>query len=207
MPDTYLVLAPILLLPVVALLRFIGCHLVFSLDEVEIESVPVVAVNCGGGALADDVGSWQADADDGGSSGDRFMSTGGSPFTPVPTPSITNQQGGAVSAVYGTCRFGSDVSYTFTVPEQGDYELTLKFAEISPQGGGRVFNFNITGDGGNTTQGRTNYDITATAGGDFITQDETFQVTADAAQTITVHFVQGPANLPLINAIQIIKRV
>lgn len=205
MLDDFVLLALPLLLPVVALLRFVGCNAVFGIDPTSLYE-PLIAVNCGGPGFMGDAANWywQGDAGTAGTAGERFYSSGGSPFTQMAQEPVKDGNGDLVSAVYGTCRFGSDFSYTFTVPKQGDYSVTLKFAEISPQVGGRIFDFTLTGDGGSTTQGRTNYDISTAAGGDFIARDETFPVTVDASQTIVVQFTQGQADFPLINGIEIV---
>jgi hypothetical protein len=55
----------------------------------------------------------------------------------------------------------------------------------------------------NGKQVLTNYDIFASAGGEFIATVESFAVTADSTGTITLQFVRGTADNPQANGIEI----
>jgi hypothetical protein len=48
-----------------------------------------------------------------------------------------------------------------------------------------------------------NYDIFASAGGEFIATVESFPVTADSTGTITLQFIPGAADNPQVNGIEI----
>src|SRR5437016_12482779 len=99
MSDWYLLLAPVALLAVVVLLRFVGCYNPVQLDPGILADN--VQVNCGGQVVVEDV-TFAADDGDGGTSGDRFKSTGGTAFKLVNSPPVVDQAGNGVSAVYGT---------------------------------------------------------------------------------------------------------
>ncbi len=113
-------------------------------------SIPLVAVNCGGGAS----GSFSADA----------FYTGGSSYSRIATIDTNVAPFPAPMAVYQTERYAdasAKVTYTFTnfVPG-GNYLVRLHFAEIyftAP--GQRVFNVLINGN-----RVLTNFDILAAAG-------------------------------------------
>lgn len=100
-------------------------------------------MNAGGGALVDGAGtSWSADS---GYSGGAMWSTG---------QNIANT---SIPALYQTCRYGN-FSYQFAVAN-GNYNVALKFAEVSATGPGqRVFNVAING-----VPVLTNFDIYAHA--------------------------------------------
>jgi hypothetical protein len=76
MLDWFLIFAPILLLPIVALLRFVGCNQAFGLNEVTVIA-DSADVNCGGPAID----NFEADTEDGGTTGVAFTSNGGNHFT------------------------------------------------------------------------------------------------------------------------------
>ena len=105
----------------------------------------------------------------------------------------------APQAVYQTNRFGN---FTYTIPgftAGARYIVDLHFAETfwtAP--GQRLFNVLINGN-----QVLTNYDMFASAGGEFIATVESFAVTADATGTITIQFVPGAADNPQVNGIEI----
>ena len=105
----------------------------------------------------------------------------------------------APQAVYQTNRFGN---FTYTIPgftAGANYIVDLHFAETfwtAP--GQRLFNVLINGK-----QVLTNYDIFASAGGEFIATVESFAVTADSTGTITLQFVSGAADNPQVNGIEI----
>ena len=147
-----------------------------------VASQPAVAINAGGPAYTDPSGQvWAADSN---YSGGLLWSV---------TNSIANTN---AAALYQTCRYGS---FSYTVPVQnGTYAVTLKFAEPSLYGAGqRQFNVAING-----TAVLSNFDIFAQAGGMFIAIDRSFPVTVTNGQ-IAIQFTNGPANLPMVNAILI----
>jgi len=190
MLDWFLILAPILLLPIVALLRFVGCWLLYHVDP--LPTPDSTDVNCGGPA----VDTFEADTGDGGSSGVGFQSTGGSPFTQTDTTPVVDQQGNAVSPVYGTCRVGATFSYSFAI-NNGGHVVTLRFAEIgdAQKPGDRVFTFAIN------DLAPIPYDIIGKTGGRLIAQDEEFAVPV-TANALTIQFT-GTSGDALINAIQV----
>ena len=105
--------------------------------------------------------------------------------------------GTAAPPLYQTCRWGS-FGYSVSVPN-GNYTVNLKFAEIyftSP--GSRVFNVSING-----TPVLANFDIVAQAGGALKSLDESFPVSVTNGQ-INIQFTPGPADQPLVNAIEIL---
>src|SRR5579862_2275187 len=157
MLDWFVILAPILLLPIVALLRFVGCWALYHVDP--LPTPDSVDVNCGGPQVTDGSLTFQDDHVDGGTSdGANFISSGGHPFAlNGSTVTVMDLSNRPVGAEYGTCRFGSPFTYTFEGLGAGGYIVTLKFAEIgdttgqNPQKlGDRVFTFTIDGGTGAT---------------------------------------------------------
>jgi hypothetical protein len=144
---------------------------------------PAVRIHAGGAAVTDAAGNvWSADT----------SYSGGTPWS-----TTQNVAGTATPALYQTCRYGNGFSYQFNVAN-GSYNVLLKFAEISRTAvGQRVFSVVING-----TTVLSNFDIVAAAGGPLIAVDRTFPVTVSGG-TITVQFLTGASDLPLINAIQI----
>jgi fibronectin type 3 domain-containing protein len=145
----------------------------------------VLDINSGGEA----VGAWEADED---FSGGTATSTSAA----INTSHIANP---APQAVYQTNRYGN---FIYTIPgftAGANYIVDLHFAETywtTP--GQRLFNVLINGK-----QVLTNYDIFASAGGEFIATVESFAVTADSTGTITLQFVPGAADNPQVNGIEI----
>jgi hypothetical protein len=145
----------------------------------------VLDINAGGGVVE----NWVADED---FSGGTATSTSAA----VNTSHVANP---APQAVYQTNRFGN---FTYTIPgftAGARYIVDLHFAETfwtAP--GQRLFNVLINGN-----QVLTNYDIFASAGGEFIATVESFAVTADSTGTITLQFVPGAADNPQVNGIEI----
>src|SRR5262249_39687675 len=121
-------------------------------------------------------------------------------FNSGSTWSITNAVSNTgTPALYQTCRYGYSFAYQFAAPN-GAYTVNLKFAEVtSSQPGQRVFNVAING-----TPVLTNFDIAANAGGMLIALDKPFPVNVTNGQ-ITIQFTAGPANAPMINAIEILQ--
>jgi hypothetical protein len=142
-----------------------------------------VRVNAGGAAYTDSQGNvWSADT---GFSGGAAWSVS-NPISNTITP-----------ALYQTCRYGNGFSYQFAAPN-GTYTVLLKFAEVSQTAAGkRVFNVAING-----VQVLTNFDVFASAGGEFIALDKSFPVSVTNGQ-VNIQFISTGINSPLINAIQI----
>jgi hypothetical protein len=145
----------------------------------------VLDINAGGVA----VDNWVADEDFSGGTATSTSAT-------INTSHVANP---APQAVYQTNRFGN---FTYTIPgftAGARYIVDLHFAETfwtAP--GQRLFNVLINGN-----QVLTNYDMFASAGGEFIATVESFAVTADATGTITIQFVPGAADNPQVNGIEI----
>ena len=124
--DLYLLLAPLLLIPVVWLLRFTGCA---SFSSATTESgVVVKRINCGGPAIAPDTSKgetlgWEVDSATAGTAG----------FGLVGRPKVTDDMGALAGDVYETWRYAPSgpggLPYVLTLPE-GDYKVTLKFAQL-----------------------------------------------------------------------------
>src|SRR5712692_2486219 len=102
MIDPFVFLAPILLLPVVALLAFAGCQIVFPLNE----PTPIrylFRTNCGGPAVMDMDLGWSDDSD---------PNAAGTPNKDFPLANtgsavIDPATGNPAGAIYETCRRGN----------------------------------------------------------------------------------------------------
>ena len=125
--DLYLILAPVLLIPVVWLLRFVGCS-AFTEAADPVVGVIVKRINCGGPAVGPDASKgetlgWEADPATAGTAG----------FGEVGRAKVTDDTGAPAGDVYETWRIGPQgtavLPYVFTLAE-GDYKVTLKFARL-----------------------------------------------------------------------------
>ncbi len=194
MVDWYIILVPLLLLPVIGLLRFIGCNQVWGLNPT-ILVTDSTDVNCGGPSID----PFQADPDDGGSHTDYFSSNGGKALKLADPSIVTDGHGNPISPVYATGRSFEDFSYDFGALENGGYLVTLKFAEIgdAQKPGDRVFAIEING-----APALIQFDIIALAGGRLIAHDERIAVHVD--DVLSIGF-QGLSGTPLVNAIQVEK--
>jgi len=145
-------------------------------------ALPSFRINAGAGAYTDLSGQvWAADN---AYSGGATWSTGAS---------IANT---SAPTIYQTCRYGT-FAYNLAVPN-GNYTVTLKFAEVAVYGAGqRSFNVGING-----SPVLTNFDIFAQSGAMYSAIDKAFPVTVTGGQ-IAIQFTNGPANSPLVSAIQI----
>jgi len=143
-----------------------------------------VRIHAGGAALTDASGTtWAADTD----------YTSG--YTWATAHAIASAP---TSALYQTCRYGVAFGYVVPVPN-GTYTVKLKFAEVAhTTAGQRIFNVGI-----NNAPALTNFDIFAAAGGEYIAVDKTFTVAVTNGQ-ITLAFTPGPADWPMVNAIEIV---
>src|SRR6202020_1907364 len=113
----------------------------------------------------------------------------------ITTTGLTNP---APQSVYQHTRYGN---FTYTIPgltAGASYTAQLDFAEeYWTAAGDRTFNVLING-----TQVLTNFDIFATAGGEFKAVDEPFTATASSTVTITTQFVSVKDNAQ-VHGIQI----
>jgi hypothetical protein len=113
----------------------------------------------------------------------------------ISTTGVTNP---APQSVYQHNRYGN---FTYTIPgltAGASYTVQLDFAEeYWTAAGDRLFNVLINGD-----QVLTNFDIFATAGGEYIAVDQPFTATASSTGTITIQFVSVKDNAQ-VNGIQI----
>ncbi|HEY6790564.1 MAG TPA: putative Ig domain-containing protein, partial [Trebonia sp.] len=105
----------------------------------------------------------------------------------------------APQAVYQSNRYGN---FTYTVPgltAGASYTVRLHFAEeYWTTAGSRTFNVLING-----TQVLTNFDIFATAGGEYIAVVEPFTATASSAGAVTIQFVTVKDNAQ-VNGIEVL---
>jgi Malectin domain/F5/8 type C domain len=108
-------------------------------------------------------------------------------------------------ADWNTYRSGA---FTYQVPGLsvgGEYQVRLYFLDWqNTQAGQRVFNVGING-----TPVLENFDAVAAAGnaggdGTWIGVEQDFNETADASGNVTVQFLQGPAGVPLVNAVAVV---
>ena len=113
----------------------------------------------------------------------------------ISTTGVTNP---APQSVYQHNRYGN---FTYTIPgltAGASYTVQLDFAEeYWTAAGDRTFNVLING-----SQVLTNFDIFATAGGEFKAVDEPFTATASSTGAITIQFVSVKDNAQ-VNGIQV----
>jgi malectin (di-glucose binding ER protein) len=113
----------------------------------------------------------------------------------ITTTGVTNP---APQSVYQHNRYGN---FTYTVPgltAGASYTVRLDFAEeYWTTAGSRTFNVLING-----SQVLTNFDIFATAGGEFKAAAESFTATASSAGAITIQFVTVKDNAQ-VNGIEV----
>jgi hypothetical protein len=142
-----------------------------------------IRVNTGGGAYTDPGGgAWSID---------KYFS-GGSRWSTSSWISGTTAQ-----ELYRTVRYGSSFAYQIAVPN-GNYRVTLRFAEVSQTAAGqRVFHVAING-----APVLANFDILAQAGGRLKALDKSFAVSVSGG-SVRIQFSSGPANSPMVNAIEI----
>src|SRR5580693_4289008 len=113
----------------------------------------------------------------------------------ITTTGLTNP---APQSVYQHNRYGN---FTYTIPgltAGASYAVRLDFAEeYWTAAGNRTFNVLING-----TQVLTNFDIFATAGGEFKAVAESFTATASSAGAVTIQFVSVKDNAQ-VNGIEV----
>lgn len=149
-------------------------------------------VNCGGDAYQQNGLVWEADR---AYSPGSWGYVGGQAYVPQPPPVVG---GTDIGAIYQTDRFwGSTGAYRFTVGN-GQYKVTLRFAEIylptSP--GQRVFSVNIE-----ENMVLSDIDVLVQAGGRYVALDFVFVVTVSDG-LLDVNFVAS-AGAPKINALDV----
>jgi hypothetical protein len=124
--------------------------------------------------------------------------TGGATSNTTHAITTTGLTDPAPQSVYQHNRYGN---FTYTIPgltPGGSYTVRLHFAEeYWTTAGSRIFNVLING-----TQVLTNFDIFATAGGEYIAVIEPFTATASSTGTITIQFVTVKDNAQ-VNGIEI----
>jgi hypothetical protein len=125
--------------------------------------------------------------------------TGGATSDTTNAISTTGVSDPAPQSVYQHNRYGN---FTYTIPgftAGASYTVRLHFAEeYWTTAGSRVFNVLING-----TQVLTNFDIFATAGGEYKAVVEQFTATASSTGTITIQFVTVKDNAQ-VNGIEIL---
>ncbi len=124
MIDPFLLLAPILLLPVASLLAFTGCDIIARLDPLNPPAAILLRINCGGPGVMDAELGWTSDA--------ALASGGQSQSNTLVSPVQDPATGQPAGMIYETCREGDSngFSYNNLAITPGDYQLTLKFAVI-----------------------------------------------------------------------------
>jgi hypothetical protein len=200
--DLYLLLAPLLLIPVVWLLRFTGCAS-FSAAADPASGVVVKRINCGGPAVAADAAKgetlgWEADSATAGTAG----------FGEVGRPKVTDDDNKPAGDVYETWRVGPSgpggLPYVLTLAE-GDYKVTLKFARLDS-------NVNVGGKFLVQLKNDPPFSIDASAGihplaKKFDHPSQAVHVDSSGQLTITFLINQqvGGGTFPFINAIEVTK--
>lgn len=142
-------------------------------------------LNAGGGSYVDTQGyTWGAD--------NQYF--GGSPWSTTKTVANTNASG-----LYQSVRYGA-FGYFIQLPN-GQYTVNLKFAEVSRTSiGQRVFSVSLNG-----IVVLRNFDIVAAAGGPLVAVDKAFVVSVTQGY-LQIGFLQGPADLPMVNAIEVVSK-
>jgi fibronectin type 3 domain-containing protein len=147
---------------------------------------PSVQISAGGPAT----GTWVADED----------FTGGATAAVTNAISTTGVTNPAPQSVYQHNRYGN---FTYTIPgltAGASYTVRLHFAEeYWTAAGSRIFNVLIDG-----SQVLTNFDIFATAGGEYKAVVEQFTETVPSSGTLTIQFVTVKDNAQ-VNGIEILS--
>src|ERR1700755_22752 len=146
-----------------------------------------ISVNAGGGAA----GTFLADRD---FVGGNTASTANAINTSLISTPVPPQ------AVFQTERWGGS-TYTFGGLAPGNrYTVRLYFAEFYwTAAGQRRFNVNING-----TRVLTNFDILATAGGQFRATQQNFTATANGSGQVVIQFAVGTADQPKVSGITLV---
>ncbi|MGO9775584.1 MAG: malectin domain-containing carbohydrate-binding protein [Terracidiphilus sp.] len=146
-----------------------------------------IDIDAGGAAS----GSWAADEDFSGGTAYTYTN---SVSTSLLTGTVPPQ------TVLQSQRYGSGSSFTYTIPgytSGSSHTVTLYFVENYVTGSGdREFNVLING-----TQVLTNFDVYATAGGQFKAIEKSFSTTANSSGQIVIEFSPGAIQNPMVTAI------
>lgn len=215
MIDSFVLLAPLLLLPLLALFSFVGCNQVFGIDETATLGEPVLVlkfrINCGGPTVPDADLAWEADDN---TTGSARVNTG----NPVIDIDNNNQPAGPI---YETCRLGDGppalvMSYT-RILGAGDVVVNLKFGWFfSTLNDGQPFAIQISGDGtGNIVDDDFNKNFrffTVSAPALIKFDFPPIPVKVDQAGNLSINFMRARdangdplGNFPYVNAIEISK--
>jgi hypothetical protein len=179
----------------------ITIQFVTTKDNAQVNGIQITPVS-GGGGTGTGTGTGGVDISAGGPAAAPFVAdedyTGGATAyvsNAISTTGVTNP---APQSVYQHNRYGN---FTYTIPgltAGASYTVQLDFAEeYWTAAGDRTFNVLI-----NNNQVLTNFDIFATAGGEYIAVDEPFTATASSTGTITIQFVSVKDNAQ-VNGIQV----
>jgi Malectin domain len=200
--DLYLILAPVLLIPVVWLLRYVGCTS-FAAEKGPAAGVIVKRINCGGPTVAADKSKgetldWEADPATAGTAG----------FGQLGRPKVKDDTGADAGEIYETWRVGPSgtavLPYVLTLAE-GDYKVILKFARLDS-------NANIGGKFLVQFKNDPPFSIDAAESVHPLARKFDHpeqQVHVDSSKQLTISFqvnqLAGGGTLPFINAIEVRK--
>ncbi|HLV99978.1 MAG TPA: malectin [Ktedonobacterales bacterium] len=168
------------------LLSIVGGLLALQVSQHPAYAAGNVQINAGGAAASPFV----ADTD---------FSGGTTASTPhaITTTGVTNP---TPQAVYQSNRYGN---FTYTIPNltaNASYTVRLHFAETYwTAAAKRIFNVSINGN-----QVLSNFDIFATAGGEYIAVVEQFSATASSSGSITIQFTTVTDNAQ-VNGIDVLS--
>ena len=148
-----------------------------------------VDIDAGGSAS----GSWVADED----------VSGGTALTYTNAVSTSSLSGTVPpAAVLQSQRYGNSSSFTYTIPgftSGSSHTVTLYFVEnFVTATGQREFNVLING-----SQVLTNFDVFATAGGQFNAIQRSFTTTANSSGQVVIQFNPGAIQNPMVSGIAI----
>jgi hypothetical protein len=168
-------------------------------DNAQVNGIQITPLSGGGGT---GTGTGGVDISAGGPAAAPFVAdedySGGATAYVTNAISTTGVSNPAPQSVYQHNRYGN---FTYTIPgltAGASYTVQLDFAEEYWTGAGdRLFNVLINGN-----QVLTNFDIFATAGGEYIAVDEPFTATASSTGAITIQFVSVKDNAQ-VNGIQV----
>jgi Malectin domain/Ricin-type beta-trefoil lectin domain/Putative Ig domain len=167
-------------------------------DNAQVNGIEISPTSGGGGST----GSGGVDISAGGPAAAPFVAdedyTGGATADTTNAITTTGVTNPAPQSVYQHNRYGN---FTYTIPgltAGASYTVQLDFAEeYWTTAGSREFNVLING-----SQVLTDFDIFATAGGEYKAVDEPFTATASSTGTITIQFVTVKDNAQ-VNGIQV----
>ncbi len=170
-------------------------------DNAQVNGIEVLAAGSSTPTPTPGTGSVQINA--GGAAVSPFVAdadfSGGSTASVTHAIDTTGVSNPAPQAVYQSNRYGN---FSYTIPgltASGSYTVRLHFAEeYWAAAGKRVFNVSING-----SQVLTNFDIFATAGGEYKAVVEQFSATASGSGSITIQFVTITDNAQ-VNGLEIL---